>query len=292
MKLTGVLLMVCLSVVQPQTFPDISAIVNGPVTLPCTCSGQKVEWSIFHPRLTKSFIASCHHETCQIDQHFQKRFSVLVDTSRGNFSMSISSALYNDFGFYRCTCNGKSVSEVKLKVYDPRIVMVFEGDNVTLPCYGDTRRDAKDVQWKKDGKKLLEYLYGTTNASAGRFMMSEEGFLDGDLSLHISTVHLSDAGFYLCLIQGESRDGDPRAVLLKVEERQPEHQPPTPPNSYIQLALGVTLGLFLGGFIGVIIYCVRRFRRPQDTTSTNIGAPVQEEFQMIPKPSSTLPIQD
>lgn len=95
---------------------------------------------------------------------------------------------------------------------------VFQGENTTLPCHGDTRRDTKDVLWKKGGEKVLEYASAMTNeTTAGRFTVSSEGFLDGDLSLHISSVHLSDAGLYLCLLHGESRDGDPRAVLLRVE---------------------------------------------------------------------------
>lgn len=48
-------------------------------------------------------------------------------------------------------------------------------------------------------------------------MMSVEGFQDGDLSLHINSVQQADAGFYQCLIHDESYEGDPRAVLLKVE---------------------------------------------------------------------------
>lgn len=55
----------------------------------------------------------------------------------------------------------------------------------------------------------------TEEASPGRFMMSAEGFLDGDLSLHISSVHQSDARFYECLIHDESQEGEPRAVSLK-----------------------------------------------------------------------------
>lgn len=44
-----------------------------------------------------------------------------------------------------------------------------------------------------------------------------EGFLDGDLSLHISSAQQSDAGVYQCLINNEAQEGEPRAVLLKVK---------------------------------------------------------------------------
>lgn len=73
----------------------------------------------------------------------------------------------------------------------------------------------------KDGRKFLLYTHEnrsvtTEEATAGRFMMSVEGFLDGDLSLNISSVHQSDAGIYQCLINDETQEGEPRAVLLKV----------------------------------------------------------------------------
>ncbi|KAI5610691.1 hypothetical protein C0J50_11965, partial [Silurus asotus] len=102
------------------------------------------------------------------------------------------------------------------------VVKVQEKHNVTLPCYGDTRRqDVKDVQWKKDGGKVVLYTHAnrsvTTDEAGSRFMMSVEDFLDGDLSLHISSVHLSDAGEYRCLLHDESQDGEPSTVVLEVE---------------------------------------------------------------------------
>lgn len=108
-------LLVCLSVAQHHIFPDIAAIVNEPMALPCNCSGRMAEWTIFYP--TKKSIAVCDHGKCRIEQEFLKRCSVSGNTSTGNFTMSINSILYNDIGHYRCTCDGKSVSEGKLNVY-------------------------------------------------------------------------------------------------------------------------------------------------------------------------------
>ncbi|GAA6092541.1 uncharacterized protein LOC113661867 isoform X1 [Tachysurus ichikawai] len=293
MRVTGILLMVCLSVTQSHIFLEISAVVGGPVTLPCTCSGV-VKWTIFSP--IKASIAECHHGVCEIKSPFQKRFSFLGNTSSGNFSISINSTLYNDLGLYLCTCNGERVSEGKLQVYDPRIVKATEGSNATLPCYGDTRHDAKDVQWKKEGKRLLEYAYAKPNeALASRFSVSQQGFQDGDLSLHISSVNLSDAGFYLCVIHGESREGDPRAVVLEVEKPQPEHQPPTsdshkpehqPPTTdchkqYLGLGLGLGLPLL---FLAVIMLSMIYKRRPQEKTPTKS---VEEECPMVLNNSKT-----
>lgn len=112
-------LIVCLLAAHSRTFSDISAIVNEPVTLPCTCSGQVVNWTIFYP--VSAHIAGCYHGMCKIHQPFQNRFSFLGKTSSGNFSMSTSSVLYNDRGIYRCTCNGEIENEGKLHVYSKNI---------------------------------------------------------------------------------------------------------------------------------------------------------------------------
>lgn len=103
---------------QPcQMFFVREVIINEPVTFPCTCSGNlsEVLWTRFIPR--KADIATCHSQTCRIEQRCIRRFSVSGDMSRGNFSMRISSVVYNDAGSYRCTCDKAVAAEVKLRVY-------------------------------------------------------------------------------------------------------------------------------------------------------------------------------
>lgn len=110
---------VCLSALaQGHSFLEIAAIVNGTVTLPCNCSGQEVKWNLIH-HISES-IAVCHQGNCQIEQDLRKRFSIVGNTSAGNFSISINSTFYNDAGFYTCTCKEESASNVKLKVYGKR----------------------------------------------------------------------------------------------------------------------------------------------------------------------------
>ncbi|XP_047673217.1 neural cell adhesion molecule 1-like [Tachysurus fulvidraco] len=207
--------MVYLLMPQCQAFIVIESMVNEALTLLCNCSGNcpVVRWIRFIPN--KAVIVQ---QICSKQENFNKRLALPGDTSRGDFSLMISSVAYTDAGSYMCRCNEISVTEVKLKVIIPTVVKAFEGKNVTLPCYGDTRQVVKDVKWKKDGHEVL--LYTPANrwmTKQNRFTMSVEGFLDGDLSLHISPVHLSDTGLYQCLIHDESQDGEPRAVLLKVE---------------------------------------------------------------------------
>lgn len=84
------------------------------------------------------------------------------------------------------------------------------------------QHDVTDIMWKKAGQKVLLYTHlsrsvTTDEASESRFTVTVEGFLDGDLSLHISSVHQSDVGLYQCLRHDESQDGEPRADLLKIE---------------------------------------------------------------------------
>ncbi|XP_046709008.1 hemicentin-2-like [Silurus meridionalis] len=215
----AVSVLIYLLMLQCQAFIIREVLVKDSVTFPCSCTGNcpVVQWSRFIPSYT---IVS--EWKCSRGQNLQKRFEISGDTSRGDFSLMIISVAYNDGGSYRCSCNGETVSEVKMKVLVATVVKVQKKQNVTLPCYGDTRRqDVKDVQWKKDGGKVVLYTHAnrsvTTDEAGSRFMMSVEDFLDGDLSLHISSVHLSDAGEYRCLLHDESQDGEPSTVVLEVE---------------------------------------------------------------------------
>ncbi|KAK2866706.1 hypothetical protein Q7C36_002762 [Tachysurus vachellii] len=252
----GITVMVCLLMPQCQGFIVIESMVNEALTLPCNCSGNcpVVRWIRFIP----DNAVVVQGRICSKQQNFKKRFTLPLDTSRGDFSLMISSVAYNDAGSYKCSCNEISVTEVKLKVIIQTVVETFEGKNITLPCYGDTRQVVKDVKWKKDGHEVL--LYTPANRSMtkqNRFTMSVEGFLDGDLSLHISPVHLSDTGLYQCLIHDESQDGEPRAVLLKVDGQQQFTTTKSAPVS----EWFVLLGLFVAVGISVlIIYIMRKYR--------------------------------
>lgn len=249
--------MVCLLILQTRAFITREIMVNDPLTLQCTCSENcpVVRWSRFIPEETVvAWIRVCPEKKRQ-----EKRFLFSGDTSRGNFSLMISSVAYNDAGSYRCSCNGKSVTEVKLKVVVPSVVKAFEGENITLPCYGDTRRDVKDVKWKKAEQNVLLYTHANRSVTTGsRFSMAVEGFLDGDLSLHIDSVQTSDGGLYQCLIHDESQDGEPPAVLLKVEGLQPTT------NSSGEVSLScVLLGLIVS--VGLIIFSIYIIRKAKKT---------------------------
>ncbi|XP_060750166.1 uncharacterized protein LOC132862239 isoform X2 [Tachysurus vachellii] len=110
----GITVMVYLLMQQCQAFIVIESMVNEALTLPCNCSGNcpAVWWSRFIP----DNAAIVQSWKCSKKEHFNKRFTLPGDTSRGNFSLMISSVAYNDAGSYMCSCNEISVTEVKLKV--------------------------------------------------------------------------------------------------------------------------------------------------------------------------------
>lgn len=94
--------------------------------------------------------------------------------------------------------------------------------NVTLPCYARTEKliadDAMKILWKKDGKLFLEVKNGHTSYGSGftkRASVSLNDYRDGDLSLSISMVTLSDSGLYQCYYETED-PGHPGAVTLTV----------------------------------------------------------------------------
>ncbi|KAK1790283.1 hypothetical protein P4O66_014199, partial [Electrophorus voltai] len=202
-----------------SSYTVMEVAVNEAAVLPCGAACRTdARWIRFLPE--EATVALCVGGTCGVQRDFQKRFQLLENSTQGNISLLIRSAAYNDIGSYRCSCGGRT-SEVKLKVFVPTVVMVREQENITLPCYGDTRRDARDAQWVKEGRRVLLYdrVTGTVTHGRGfddRFMLSPDGFTDGDLSLHVRLVHKLDEGLYQCTINDESREGEPRAVLLRV----------------------------------------------------------------------------
>ncbi|XP_022538495.2 uncharacterized protein LOC103040276 [Astyanax mexicanus] len=219
-----IILLVYLSEVQPKKITYINAEVNKPVYLPCelNCSGfaKWVRYTSIHDNVAD--VADCDKKTCWIKDPLRISFPFQGDRTTENNSLLINPVIYNDQGRYRCSC-GEKKAGVKLNVFVPMVVKTHEREKVSLPCYGDTRRDARDVQWKKDTQLVLLYNHENGDVTRGKgfedgFFVSPEAFQDGDLSLHISSVRQSDAGLYVCKIHGESTDGEPRAVLLIVEE--------------------------------------------------------------------------
>ncbi|KAG9260582.1 hypothetical protein AMEX_G26857 [Astyanax mexicanus] len=216
-----IILLVYLSEVQPQKITYINAEVNKPVHLPCelNCYGL-AKWTSLYP--IKEDVADCNIKPCRIKDPLRISFPFQGDRTTGNNLLFINPVIYNDKGSYRCSCDGKK-ADVKLNVFVPMVVKAHEREKVSLPCYGDTRRDARDVQWKKETQLVLLYNHENGHVTRGKgfedgFWVSSEAFKNGDLSLHISSVRQSDAGLYVCTIHGESTDGEPRAVLLIVEE--------------------------------------------------------------------------
>ncbi|XP_076851738.1 uncharacterized protein LOC143503277 [Brachyhypopomus gauderio] len=265
------------------------------------CDEEDAEVTRFIPDQTR--IGGCVNGTCTVEDKFQKRLELAGNVKTGNISLLIRSAVYNDFGSYECKCGGNT-TEIKLKGFFPTVVTARELENVSLPCHGDTRRDARDVEWKKDGQRVVHYNRETDSVSYGRdfkdrFKMTPEGFEDGNLTLLITSVHASDAGLYQCTIHDESREGEPPAVLLKMEENKMDGclKGKGMDTKVIGVAIAVAIMVFIVGVVmGVAIgpklkaaYIWRRNRRsnhPVQEMST-----ISSETEQL-KPSLTRPYQD
>ncbi|XP_035376492.1 uncharacterized protein LOC118240385 [Electrophorus electricus] len=244
-----------------SSFTVVEAIVGKPAVLPCAivCHGDN-NWTRFIPDTTT--VARCVSGTCRIGADFKERFTFTGNATRGNISLLINPAVYNDIGSYTCSCGGKT-ADVKLQVFVPTVVVARELETITLPCYGDTRRNARDAQWQKDGQRVLHYDSKTGTVTHGRGYeercMLSKGFADGDLSLHIGSVSESDEGIYRCTIHDESWEGEPRAVLLKVENNKTDGS--------LGFGTGVSIGVAITAFTAasmvLAVYLWRRYKRCQ-----------------------------
>lgn len=108
-------------------------------------------------------------------------------------------------------CTGDSpVSDPPERVHDPHKVVAFAGGNITLPCFVENPDggDFPTVEWSKDGlKPKFVFLFRDgcethemkNPAFEHRTSFVMKKLKDGDVSLRLSDVQLTDAGTYQCM---------------------------------------------------------------------------------------------
>lgn len=105
----------------------------------------------------------------------------------------------------------------------PTTVSTSVNSNVTLPCYARTEKqitdDTVNILWKKDDRTVLQVQKGITTYGSGftgRVLVSLHYYKDGDLSLNMVRVTMSDKGLYRCYHRTTEEQGYPGAVTLNV----------------------------------------------------------------------------
>lgn len=280
----------------------VTVLVNQRFTLNAS-SCENGEWRKVIP--TQATIAKCKNHKCEIEKAYQKKYE-LEDTSN---NLVLKSTKYNDQGTYEFICNGEKHS-YKLDVLVPHNKTTRPSSNITLMCL---LRNAKDVTWIHNGKKILHH---TGNGAPrideefkDRVLLNDGCIEDGDCSLTLLDVREMDAGLYLCFGDDESEKGEPHAYMLfmNADHSSPEGNH-TEHDVWFIIAIAlipISVGLLVA--LCIVLYMYRALSKAayQSTSTTvsqtqnepcendpmlpfNITEPVQESDNN-PKSSSTVP---
>ncbi|XP_041918229.1 uncharacterized protein LOC121682240 [Alosa sapidissima] len=132
--------------------------------------------------------------------------------SKGGLSLHINPTVFSDTDIYSCFSGADLIRTWNLvvTVSPTKEVNIIERGTVTLPCYSLIDRqlanDKFSVQWRKDGKVLLNLTEGTTHHYPD-FDYRANIFLDeirkGDFSLVIKNIEMTDEGNYECFTKND-----------------------------------------------------------------------------------------
>nr|XP_023994952.1 uncharacterized protein LOC112071750 [Salvelinus alpinus] len=224
-KATGVLIVFLLALVSESTLSlptYMTGILNDPITLPFSglCHDGVIEWRRNQDGpsggIIKKTVAELDRGVLTSGEGYENR----VKLQNGNLSLTISSAEYNDKGWYECVCNNTVLHDVKLEVLVPTKISAHVGENVTLHCHGITDSEI-NFHWQKDVQtSVLKVEAGHTTFDPGfedRASVSKDGHSKGDLSLTLTNISLSDQGTYQCFVGPDKQTrGNPEAVTLTI----------------------------------------------------------------------------
>ncbi|XP_026055868.1 neural cell adhesion molecule L1-like isoform X2 [Carassius auratus] len=136
-------------------------------------------------------------------------------------SLQISNASLDDSGQYTCTVsNGKITITAELDVLNKTVIVkppldlrIQRGKPATLACeyQVDSRQDAPQVQWRKNGQKLTE------SSDSDKYMLDES-------TLIIPDVNEEDEGIYTCEVITTLDVAEARGSITIVDRPDPPTQ--------------------------------------------------------------------
>ncbi|XP_016093464.1 uncharacterized protein [Sinocyclocheilus grahami] len=224
-------LKVCLGVYLQMS--EVQAYVGEIVILPCSGSGFPVEQLHVHWEAMGKDVISLRGDIITVGRGFEDRVNFLRDPAESeDFSLVLSDVMPNDGEIYECLWEGtKPICSVLLQVSTPAAfadhVEVFEGEDITLECFGNIPKnkpwDDIYIQWLKDEREILRLSSGEMDVSIDYSVLrlpAKHDISRGLFSLSIPSVSVFDRGVYQCRYKSTDyeapRSGFPKTHTLTV----------------------------------------------------------------------------
>ncbi|XP_064786814.1 uncharacterized protein LOC135509915 [Oncorhynchus masou masou] len=306
-KTTGVLIVFLLALVAESTLslPTLmTVILNDPITLPVSglCHDGVIEWRHYQDGpsggIIKKTVAELDRGVLTSGEGYENR----VELQNGNLSLTISSAEYNDMGWYECVCNNNVLHDVKLEVLVPTKKSAHVGENVTLQCHGITDSEI-NFHWQKDVRtSVLKVEAGHATFDPGfedRASVSKDGYSKGDLSLTLTSITLSDQGTYQCFVGPDKQTrGNPEAVTLTITVQDKPSEDTGTWSPWIQVVLIVVfcVGLWSGvnsqRFLSPVISFLRRWKSHSDMCSQYRPGEIRTQADVVRKVEDPIDVNE
>ncbi|KAF4119141.1 hypothetical protein G5714_001192 [Onychostoma macrolepis] len=190
---------------------EVQAYVGEIVILPCNGSGFSAEELHVHWEAMGKDVISLRGDVVTVGRGFEDRVNFLSDPAKSeDFSLILSDVMLNDGEIYECLWKGtKPICSVLLQVSTPAVLIehveVFEGDDVTLECFGNIPKNKpwEDIyiQWLKDDREILRVSSGEMDFGIDYSVLrlpAKHDISRGIFSLSIPSVSVFDRGVYQC----------------------------------------------------------------------------------------------
>ncbi|XP_056308915.1 uncharacterized protein LOC130220711 [Danio aesculapii] len=213
---------------------ELQVFLGESVVLPCNGSGFPAdELQVYWEAIGKD-VLSLHGDTLSVGRGFEDRVNFITDPAETqDFSIILTDVMLNDGEIYECLWKGTiPICSVLLQVLPPKFSIVhaeaFEGDEVTLECFGNIPKNKPyeeiSIQWVKDEQEILRLSSGQTQTledySSFITLPDQQDISRGIFSLTVRSVSGFDQGVYQCRYKssdyGDLQRGFPERHMLTV----------------------------------------------------------------------------
>ncbi|CAI5660427.1 unnamed protein product [Oreochromis niloticus] len=223
------LLLLCLQTIQMaalEAHTEIKVKPGQEATFHCACSRAAaitlLEWS-------RHGLDSLFYRN-SFQRYQPESFEDRVELKDGDLTLILKNVTINDNGTYKCRIvfRNKNSTErpfsgikcfinLTVTASDHTDVKVRSGQDVTLQCRGPTDADITALEWSRPELVSEGYVFFFQNQHSdenyqhesfkGRVELRDSSMKDGDVSIILRNISISDTGIYECFTDEDTNSG-------------------------------------------------------------------------------------